>query len=266
MKIISVLSMIILMSQMFLLRPLHAEDPSITYETFAKMSGIPLFPLSCYFSDVYIIKAKMIDVIKGEEFDKQTWKITFNYRHKDPSNRITTRFIISIKELSDGSFRYKPPLFYSVSPWSGDGSWRMYGNGNSKKSNCRIENVLETMNREQKTHSSTQASGSSFTHTRGYSAFLNYANKLKGISYIQEARKFIPYCQKYANLAVSQARRRLNENCSSRIPLYNNDVASQWSLEKRPQEAWCKTVSAYATSKETKSRENKLKKCISSSK
>jgi len=101
-----------------------------------------------------------------------------------------------------------------------------------------------------------------FATTKGYKQFLRHANRLKGLSFIEEAEKFDKYCQRYANVAIRQAKRRVTLGCRQFIPFFKNDPASQWRLEKTPQEAWCKTVSAYATAKEMIYREQRLKACF----
>lgn len=108
----------------------------------------------------------------------------------------------------------------------------------------------------------SHVSAENFYGTGGYKSFLNHANQLKGISYIQEAYRFAPYCEQYAKIAVAQATRRIEEGCTFVIPLYNNDISSQWRLTKAPQKSWCKTVPAYVTSKNTINRETELKSCI----
>lgn len=90
--------------------------------------------------------------------------------------------------------------------------------------------------------------------TRSYSQFIGWANRLKG--------KLIPanYCQLYANVAVSQAKRNIANYCGYSVD--SSDPASQWSVEWTPQYNWCMKMSAFATEKETKYREKKLIDCI----
>ncbi|MCK5919037.1 MAG: hypothetical protein KAG34_11455 [Cocleimonas sp.] len=102
----------------------------------------------------------------------------------------------------------------------------------------------------------------SYSRTPGYKGFLRHADRLKGVSFFDEKKKFSKYCKRYANLAVRQANRRVEEGCSDIITPFNNDAARQWSLNKAPQEAWCKTVSTYATSNETIYREGRLMDCL----
>ncbi len=99
-----------------------------------------------------------------------------------------------------------------------------------------------------------------FIHTKGYNRFLRRANKLYGVSYNDP--RFERYCKQYANLAIRQAQRRIDNHCEQEISPLHNDKASQWQLNKRPQQAWCRTVSAYATYNETVYREERLEYCI----
>ncbi len=99
-----------------------------------------------------------------------------------------------------------------------------------------------------------------FIHTKGYNRFLRRANRLYGISY--KDPRFERYCKQYANLAIRQAQRRIDNHCEQEISILHNDKASQWQLDKRPQQAWCRTVSAYATYNETVYREERLEYCI----
>ena len=100
-----------------------------------------------------------------------------------------------------------------------------------------------------------------FTHSKGYNRFLRYANRLYGVSY--EDPQFIRFCKRYANLAVRQAQRRIDNHCEQEISVFHNDKANQWLLRKRPQEKWCRTVSSHATYNETIYREERLEYCIS---
>jgi hypothetical protein len=112
--------------------------------------------------------------------------------------------------------------------------------------------------------SSPHATADFISTTKGYIRFLRHANRLKGISFTDQKQQFEKYCRRYANLSVQQAKRRIHEGCATNINFFKNDTAHQWSLQKKPQKAWCKTVSAYATAKEATYRELRLKACLMS--
>ncbi len=99
-----------------------------------------------------------------------------------------------------------------------------------------------------------------FIHSKGYNRFLRRANRLYGISY--KDPRFDRYCKQYANLAIRQAQRRIDNHCEQEISLLHNDKANQWQLNKRPQQEWCRTVSSHATYNETVYREERLEYCI----
>jgi preprotein translocase subunit SecD len=142
----------------------------------------------------------------------------------------------------------------------------------TKKQTVRIRHKNKTLSiklqRNQPEDSSDVSYSSTtlidFTTTKGYINLLRHANRLNGVSFKQEVERFSRYCNRYANLAVRQAKRRVNEGCSDEISPFNNDAAQQWSLKKAPQKAWCMTVSSYATAKETIYREGRLKDCLTS--
>jgi hypothetical protein len=127
----------------------------------------------------------------------------------------------------------------------------------------RKKNVAKTPAPTQQTSSSSPHATADFiATTKGYLRFLRHANRLKGVSFTTEAEKFEKYCKRYSTLAIRQARRRMTEGCATKINFFKNDIAHQWSLQKAPQRAWCKTVSAYATAKEATYRERRLKDCL----
>ena len=135
-----------------------------------------------------------------------------------------------------------------------------------ESTNNRLDKFLGNSTKEHRltlqSHANTTAKKATYNRTRGYKGFLRHAGRLKGISFLEEKKKFAKYCKRYANLAVRQAKRRIDEGCSDVITPFNNDAARQWSLKKAPQAAWCRTVSAHATSKETIYRERRLEDCL----
>lgn len=143
----------------------------------------------------------------------------------------------------------------------------------TNKQTIRIRHSNKTLHIKLKRNQPEDSSGVSyssdstltnFTTTKGYISLLRHANRLKGVSFKQEVERFSTYCNRYASLAVRQAKRRVNEGCSDKISPFNNDAAQQWSLKKTPQKAWCMTVSTYATAKETIYREGRLQDCLAS--
>jgi len=128
--------------------------------------------------------------------------------------------------------------------------------------NIKIHIVLKKNEPDTESSDNLNKPSTLFAKTKGYKQFLRHANRLKGLSFIEEVEKFDKYCQRYANVAVRQAKRRVKLGCRTFIPFFKNDPASQWHLKKTPQKTWCKTVSAYATAKEMIYREKRLTACF----
>lgn len=89
--------------------------------------------------------------------------------------------------------------------------------------------------------------------TSGFTNFINWAEKLKGVRVNRN------YCKQYANIAVQQAKRSIQYRCG--FDVYAEDPAKQWSLDWQPQFNWCMKMSSYATQRETIFREKKIFKC-----
>lgn len=139
---------------------------------------------------------------------------------------------------------------------------RMRHHNKNIRITLRKTTVAKTPHTQKPPSSSPHATADFIATTKGYLRFLRHANRLKGVSFVKEEEKFEKYCKRYSTLAIRQARRRMTEGCATKINFFKNDVAHQWSLQKAPQHAWCKTVSAYATAKEATYRELRLKDCL----
>lgn len=92
------------------------------------------------------------------------------------------------------------------------------------------------------------------TETTNYSRLIASADKLKG------KRVNRDYCKLYANVAILQAKRNQQYQCGHSVD--PKDIATQWSLQWKPQYDWCMKMSSYATQKEANYREMKLVECL----
>lgn len=96
--------------------------------------------------------------------------------------------------------------------------------------------------------------------TQGYHSSLNWSNSLNGVSF-QDPR-FTPYCNNYAQIAVAQTKRRLTEQCTSKIPTPTPLLKDRWNANQFGHKGWCMSVSSHASRAELTQRENGLRKCM----
>ncbi|MCK5726384.1 MAG: ankyrin repeat domain-containing protein [Thiotrichaceae bacterium] len=100
-------------------------------------------------------------------------------------------------------------------------------------------------------------SANPFNHTGGYQSLNHWAIQLQGQRQVPRG-----YCQRYAQVANSQARRRTQSHCTNNIPLNSWNIRKRWTINYTGHYNWCRSVSSYSSGNETRSREYRLKSCI----
>ncbi|CAA6816862.1 MAG: Unknown protein [uncultured Thiotrichaceae bacterium] len=101
-----------------------------------------------------------------------------------------------------------------------------------------------------------------YKQTTGYQSLAKWSYTLDGLD-VKTDQSFQPYCDEYAAVSAKQALLRVQQKCTSAIPLTNDSITKRWSDNKWGHKGWCLSVPSQASRQELNNRENGLKSCLS---